>query len=183
MHKKLAFAGFALAAFVAVPAQALDLRPDSAFVSGARAAQRDTTMAMLGVGWQWDWRKPLWGTELTGTTEAFIARWDYDAFGGGSSTATQIGLVPVFRFRFADGTSPWYVEGGIGVTWMDRIYRTPDRQFSTSGQFMDVLGVGRSFGAQREHELSLRITHVSNADIKKPNPGEDFLQLRYTRRF
>ena len=66
---------------------------------------------------------------------------------------------------------------------MDKIYRTPEKQFSTSGNFHDMLGIGRSFGANRDRELSLRYVHFSNADIKKPNPGTDFLQLRYAVKF
>jgi len=29
----------------------------------------------------------------------------------------------------------------------------------------------------------LRIQHSSNASLKKPNPGQNFLQLRYARHF
>jgi hypothetical protein len=31
--------------------------------------------------------------------------------------------------------------------------------------------------------VGLRLSHVSNAGIKEPNPGENFLQLRYARSF
>jgi lipid A 3-O-deacylase len=43
--------------------------------------------------------------------------------------------------------------------------------------------VGRSFGADRRHELSLRVSHFSNCGIETPNPGENFLQLRYATKF
>ena len=39
------------------------------------------------------------------------------------------------------------------------------------------------FGEQKLNEISLRFEHHSNAAIKQPNPGENFLQLRYARRF
>lgn len=96
-----------------------------------------------------------------------------------SLTAGVLGLVPLLRYRFGQGRSGWFIEAGIGVSLMDPIYRTSEKQFSTRFNFVDVAGVGRSFGSRRERELSLRIAHVSNADIKKPNPGENFLQLRY----
>jgi lipid A 3-O-deacylase len=41
------------------------------------------------------------------------------------------------------------------------------------------VAIGRRFGASKEHEVMLRLQHFSNAGIKHPNPGEDFLQLRY----
>jgi lipid A 3-O-deacylase len=66
---------------------------------------------------------------------------------------------------------------------MDRKFRTQDKEFSTAFNFVDVIGVGRSIGADRRQELSLRISHISNAGIKKPNPGEEFLQLRYAVMF
>jgi lipid A 3-O-deacylase len=89
----------------------------------------------------------------------------------------------MLRYRFGDGGSPWFAEGGVGATLMDRIYRTPDRSFSTAFQFTEVLGIGRSFGEKGAHEVSLRVQHFSNAGIKKPNPGETFLRLRYAYRF
>ena len=33
------------------------------------------------------------------------------------------------------------------------------------------------------HELALRLQHFSNAGIKHPNPGENFVQLRYAQGF
>lgn len=30
---------------------------------------------------------------------------------------------------------------------------------------------------------ALRLQHFSNASIRHPNPGENFVQLRYARRF
>ena len=34
-----------------------------------------------------------------------------------------------------------------------------------------------------EHEVVLRAAHYSNAGVRHPNPGENFLQLQYLRRF
>jgi hypothetical protein len=34
----------------------------------------------------------------------------------------------------------------------------------------------------RQRELVLRVEHFSNAGIKHPNPGENYVQLRYTHR-
>ena len=66
---------------------------------------------------------------------------------------------------------------------MDHLYKTPDRTFSTAFQFTEVLGVGRSFCENGKHELTLRLQHFSNAGIKKPNPGENFVRVRYTYHF
>ena len=63
------------------------------------------------------------------------------------------------------------------------MYRTPEKRFSTAFNFHDMLGVGYSFGADRAEEVGVRFVHYSNAGIREPNPGINFLQLRYGRRF
>ncbi len=60
---------------------------------------------------------------------------------------------------------------GIGLTLMSRIYRTDDRRFATRFNFGDHLALGFDFGAQREHDLALRLEHFSNGGIKHPNPA------------
>ena len=77
----------------------------------------------------------------------------------------------------------WFVEGGIGAVLANRRYSTPSKTFSTRWNFASHLGVGVRLGAQQQHEWLLRVQHVSNASLKKPNPGENFLQLRYALHF
>jgi hypothetical protein len=112
-----------------------------------------------------------------------LNQWRADAMGGGKQSLTQIAVVPSLRMRLAQGRSPWFLEVGVGLSYMDRLLVTPNKSFSTRWNFYDLLGAGYSFGASREHELGVRWVHVSNAGLKKPNPGQDFLQLRYTQRF
>jgi lipid A 3-O-deacylase len=51
-----------------------------------------------------------------------------------------------------------------------------------SRHFADHLAVGRRFGEGLQPEVALRVQHFSSGGIHRPNPGEDFLQLRYWRR-
>jgi hypothetical protein len=92
------------------------------------------------------------------------------------------GLGPSLRWRGAAGQS-WFVELGTGVSWFSRHYRNGSDAFGSRVNFSSHLGLGRNFGPQRAHELSLRIQHSSNAGIKEPNPGENFLLLRYAHVF
>lgn len=179
--KKLAM--LVLAAAAALPGVAsADWSPGSWFVQGG-VGKNDTTSGTVGVAWPWSWRGSLLGAEVSGQTEAYVSAWRADAIGGGSNTYAQLGLVPVLRFRPDAGKSDWFFEAGIGISVLDKVYRTPDRQMSTSWNFHDTLGVGMSLGPGRDSEISLRWTHYSNAGIKKPNPGLDFIQLRYGRNF
>jgi lipid A 3-O-deacylase len=170
------------AAALSVGVCAADLRPGGVFVEGGLAQQR-TYNVSAGVLWPWSWRRDFGSTEASGITEAFVSNWSGRDTGGERRGFTQLGLVPLVRLRLDGGRSPWFLEGGIGVSVMDRTYRTQDKEFSTKFNFVDVVGVGHSFGADRRRELSLRVSHISNGGIKNPNPGENFLQLRYAVMF
>lgn len=171
------------AAFCAIaPAAAAEgLRPAGYFVQGGIAQSR-VWSAAVGLTWPWAWKSSLLGVEVGGVTEASISHWDAPS-DRGRRGFTQLGLVPMFRFRPEQGRSPWFAEAGIGVSAMDQHFVTRDKQFTTSFNFVDVLGIGRSFGAARGQELGLRLQHVSNAGIRVPNPGQNFLQLRYSSAF
>ncbi|HZY17414.1 MAG TPA: acyloxyacyl hydrolase [Ramlibacter sp.] len=167
---------------VAAPAGAEGLAPGGAFVQGG-GGERDVGVGAVGLLWPWAWRSSFAGTQVTGETELFAAAWRARRVGGGKQTYAQLGLVPLLRLRPGEGRSPWFFEAGIGVSYTDDVFVTPDKTFSTRWNFSDNLGFGRSFGQQRQHEVSLRLQHTSNAGIRKPNPGEDLLLVRYTTRF
>lgn len=116
--------------------------------------------------------------------DLFASQWraPHEA-GDGRRNYVQLGAIATWRYRFDQGSSPWFAEAGIGGTVMNHVYRTPERSFSTAFQFTEVLGLGRSFGERGEHELSVRLQHVSNGGIKRPNPGANFVRLRYLYRF
>jgi lipid A 3-O-deacylase len=100
-----------------------------------------------------------------------------------SAWVTQAGVTPVVRWHPPSWGGDWYVEGGIGANLLLPIYRSRDKRFSTAFNFGDHIAIGRRFGPSRQHEMALRIQHFSNAGIKDPNPGEDFVQLRYSHRY
>ena len=52
---------------------------------------------------------------------------------------------------------------------------------STAFEFADHIGVGYVFN--NNFDLGLRLQHYSNAGIKKPNSGENFVVLRGAYRF
>ena len=167
----------ACAAGMAGSTHAADLLPRAVFVQGG-VAEDSTRTATVGALWPWSWRREFWGGEVSGVTEVFLSHWSARAEGGRRSF-TQLGGVPLLRYRFSQGQSPWFLEAGIGISVMHPVYRTSHKEFSTNFNFVDVAGVGYSFGERRNHELSLRVSHVSNGGVKHPNPGENLLQLRY----
>jgi len=125
----------------------------------------------------------LLGMQATGYWDLYGSHFSADNPRGSDYKTWLIGLTPTFRLRFDQGQSPWFVEGGIGVSYTDVLYRSDVKKFSTRFNFGDHLGVGYSFGANRNQEITLRLQHYSNASIKKPNPGENYVQLRYAHAF
>lgn len=175
------FLSLPAAALLAFQCAAADLRPGGVFV---QVGQGDHSMqaASVGLVWPWAWQRAAGSGQLGGYTEAYVSRWRATE-PVGHRDFNHIGLLPMFRFRADAGRSPWFVEAGIGLTYMDRIFMTQDKQFSTHVNFADVVGVGRSFGDTRRHEVSLRLTHFSNAGMRHPNPGENIVRVRYAYLF
>jgi lipid A 3-O-deacylase len=164
-------------------AHSFDLHPDGVSLT-AGAGESGSTMAGVGVIWDWNFWRLRPKTELTAHTELMLNGWRADAVGGGSKTYAQAVLLPTLRMRFGQGGSPWFIEVGVGASYMNHKLATPDKEFGSQWNFYDVLGTGYTFGGARgNHEVGLRLVHISNAGIKNPNPGQDFLQLRYVHWF
>jgi lipid A 3-O-deacylase len=158
------------------------LIPNAAFVEAGTWGSTHEVAA--GLIWDWERRWPVGSGSLTGYWEASLSEWSYPSMDGRrSATLGQVGLIPVFRYRFSDEPATWFAEVGIGVTLMTTVYETQRKRFSTAFNFGDHIAIGRSFGESGRHELALRLEHFSNAGISEPNPGQNFVQLRYTYRF
>lgn len=157
------------------------LVPASWFVQ-AGAAEQQTRAYVVGATWDWNWQQEFAPVLITGYFEGAAGRWETQHNGvSGATWATQLGLTPVLRFK--PSVAPhWFVELGVGANFILPLYRSREKQFSTEFNFGDHFAVGRSFGAHNEHEIALRVQHFSNGGIDHPNPGENFIQLRYSHR-
>lgn len=155
------------------------------YVEGGRAlydrGRTDAWAVGIVVPWSWSDLGPANG--LSFAWDLFASHWRAPSLKSGDRDYVQFGGIATLRYRFDGGDSPWFAEAGLGGTVMNHLYRTPEREFSTTFQFTEVLGLGRSFGTRGEHELSVRLQHFSNASIKDPNPGANFARLRYLYRF
>lgn len=128
------------------------------------------------------WQRTLGSFAVRGYWDVYLSQWSADGPTGPFHTRL-IGVTPSFRLVPDGGRARWFLDAGIGATLADRRYVTLDKEFSTRFNFASHVGIGLVLGAQHQHELQLRLQHVSNAGLKEPNPGEDFLQLRYALRF
>jgi len=155
----------------------------SIYVEAGGSVESNGSASTAVLGLSLPMQQRLWGGRIGMAWNFYLGGWDGDAREGQRKYYAQIGVVPMFRYHFDDGSSPWFMEGGIGASYMHKTYQVGDKRFSTRWNFSDHLGVGRVFGAQHEQELGLYVKHVSNAGLKKPNPGETFLELRYAHAF
>jgi lipid A 3-O-deacylase len=156
------------------------LQPDGVF---AQVGVADEAIAnTVGAAWtlHLDRLRSGWGAYL----EASLSRWqNRSGHPSGHGVLTQFSAIPVLRYGFAEGRSPWFVEGGIGVTVTSSLYQSGEKHFSTAFNFGDHIGLGYAFGEARQNEIALRFEHFSNAGVKHPNPGQNFVQLRFAHYF
>ncbi|WP_295958487.1 acyloxyacyl hydrolase [Rhodoferax sp.] len=164
-------------------ARAAEPTGPSVYLEGGQTVQQGSDTRMVTIGLRLPVQRTFWDGRVTLAWDLYLSDWKADALPGVRSQFSQIGLVPMFRYRFDAGQSPWFVEGGVGVSYLDESYQTANKSFSTQWNFSDHLGVGRSFGVERRQELGLYVKHVSNAGLRRPNPGETFVLLRYAYAF
>jgi lipid A 3-O-deacylase len=101
--------------------------------------------------------------------------WDatYGTWQSNTGTLQDVGLTPTFRYGHEHGG---YFDFGIGFHVLSETRISEQIEFSTKFQFGDHFGIGYRFN---RYDMSVRLQHLSNAGIKNPNPGINFLQLRF----
>ena len=167
---------------VAGGTQAQTPTPSGAFLQVGTTGH--THEGSAGVTWDWGDEWSAGRGRLTGLWEISVSRWSYPALDGRQAAwLGKFGVTPVFRYTPDAGTSAWFMEGGVGGNLTTTIYETERKRFSTRFNFGSHVGVGFEFGPGHQHELTLRAEHFSNAGIRHPNPGENFVQLRYAYHF
>ena len=150
-------------------------------LTGGAATER--SVKKLGVIAGWTRPEPLWQGEqwrLRLRHEAELSAWDVPK----AKNLIEAGYSPVIRLEHPlAGGSIFFVEGSIGVRLLSHTRVAPDHRLSTAFQFSDQVGMGIQWGRDAQSTLGLRYQHLSNAGIKNPNPGMDFVRLYYTYRF
>lgn len=184
MHTLKTLAGIA-ATFAAVllsqAGHAADGMVDSAsFEVGTNPQQR-----MFRVAVQKDWEQRWFaggGRHLSGYWETNLALWRLNAYRnvpGQKKNIAVIGFTPVLRYQ-NDSKLGLYGELGIGVNLLSTLYKNEDKELSTAFQFGDHVGVGYTTA---KWDFGLRFQHYSNASIKSPNAGANWIVAKAAYRF
>ena len=153
----LAFAGTAAAHAQSEVVMSLGRAADDADIDVIRLGYRRTlasdarwwvpTLVEFGGG---IWRVP----DLAGTTRRF-----------------DLHATPVWRADYARA----YVEAGIGVYLLSHTINNDTTQMSTSLEFGSHVGAGLRIGERRDIRVGIALQHLSNAGIKEPNGGVNFV--------
>ncbi|WP_028605871.1 acyloxyacyl hydrolase [Ottowia thiooxydans] len=137
----------------------------------------------VGVIAGWQRGAPLWQGEqwrLTLRHELEVAFWRVPK----AQDIVEAGYSPFLRLeRPLQGSGVVFGEFSIGVRLLSHTRISPDHPLSSAFQFSDQIGAGYQWGPQGRSTLGVRYTHLSNAGIKKPNPGINFTQVYYRHRF
>lgn len=131
------------------------------------------TDTRLALGADWDekvYETATW--ELVGRWDVNIHRWTSD-LDEGTQTGTIIGLSPIFHYQLKNMSYTPFIEMGGGPHILSGI-DIEDENKSTQFQFGSIFGLGVK---RSGFEVSYRYLHISNANIKMPNPGTDIHSL------
>lgn len=135
----------------------------------------------LDAGWMQ--AQPLWQGQqwrLRLRHEVVLGQWHVPQ----ARNITEFGYSPVLRLERPVGNSTLFAEASIGVRLLSHFRLSPDITMSTAFQFADMIGAGVQFGnGPGAQTIGLRFQHQSNANIKRPNPGINFVMAYYRYAF
>lgn len=112
-----------------------------------------------------------------------VAQWRanyWKSVPGAKKNFWDIGATPVLRWQ-RDSRKGLYGEFGIGYHYLTAYYDNDGNKMSTRFEFGDHIGAGYVF--DNGMDLSLKIQHFSNAGIKKPNTGANFIVAKVAMPF
>ena len=128
---------------------------------------RGVDMWRLGMQWK---QEPAWLARHTRWSlywDATLGAWEGDL-----GSVSEAGLTPTFRYSGGNGL---YLDGGVGFHLLSETRISGLLDFSTKFQFGNHMGAGYRYG---RYDASMRLQHLSNAGLRNPNPGINFLQIR-----
>ncbi|MDR0479282.1 MAG: acyloxyacyl hydrolase [Burkholderiaceae bacterium] len=162
----------------AAPAAAQFPAPQDFTLAIANGSRAGVQKIELDAGWtqtQPLWQGQVWRVRLR--HEIALGAWYVPQ----ERTITEFGYSPVLRLEKPGASErTFFVEGSIGVRLLSHTRLAPRTPLSTGFQFADMLGTGVQFGqGSGAQTVGLRFQHQSNADIKHPNPGINFVMMYY----
>jgi lipid A 3-O-deacylase len=137
--------------------------------------------AVAGVGIEWNLRTPIrvfksW--QLLPRLEAGLDVIHELTGGENKRTILAVGATPILRMQRPTRDLIPFVEFGAGLRLLSAT-TLDNKRYSSAFQFGELIGVGLQFGPRRAYEVAVRLEHISNGNIKKPNDGIGFGAIRF----
>lgn len=142
-------------------------------------ADHHTSTADLALIWDPNlhfWPVGDWDFSVRGELHA---AWLHNSEGEDPRTLGAFGVTPLIRFGKTSGAIRPYIEAGVGLRLLTGTQLNDSYDISTAFQFADMAGVGFRFGPRGQYEVGYRFQHISNASIKRPNPGINFQMVYF----
>lgn len=159
-----------------------DWWPDSVYVQ-AGASARDARERSAGLRWELPW--PLAGGGWRTAVQVSVGRWSTGVVSRGAAAArehaVQLVVLPLVRWQPRSQGSGGFVEAGWGLSLHDRTYRVGRLRQGSRLNFQEEVAAG--WRLDGGHTVSLRLAHLSNAGLRRPNPGETWWSLRWETAF
>lgn len=159
------------------------------FVAAADNATQGGVSLRAGMGdhftrFELAWESPsFWNYQFSGNrgklelfAELGAAYWKADG-ARYPSDAWQFSAIPMLRWTVRQR---YYLQAGVGPTVFNRT-RFAGERIGSAFQFGSHLELGAFISSSSR--LGLRVSHVSNAGIERPNPGLEVFQLIYTYQY
>lgn len=167
-----------------VLAQPIPSNPSPTMYLQAGAGDDSSRALVLGVTLPWkSWSWSLGSGQVRGHWDLYAGAWSGRDLAQQRFHTAVFGGGPSLRWRGQQGASPWFLEAGTGLMVSNKHFYANHERMATRWNFASHIGLGMNWGLHQAHELSLRLQHASNASAKKPNPGVNFLLLRYAHAF
>jgi lipid A 3-O-deacylase len=154
-------------------------RADLGVWTGVGIAEHHTSTVDTALVWDPHirfWNVGDWNMALLGELHA---AWFHNSEGEDPRDLGAFGATPVFRCGKTEGALRPYFEAGVGIRFLTGTELNDSYHISTSFQFADMVGAGVAFGEKGQYQVGYRFQHISNASIKRPNPGIDFHQIYF----
>jgi lipid A 3-O-deacylase len=148
------------------------------------ASGNHTQIARLGTQFNWErqWKQTS-QTHIGGYWDITLAQWRENRYldiAHNSRNIFDLAFTPVFNLQRDDGIG-FYGEFGIGLHYLSEEYDNNKRQLGSNFQFGSHLATGYTFPTGLD--LSMRLEHISNGGLTKPNDGVNFAGVRVGYRF
>jgi len=168
-----------LLAVIALPAPAAAQfpLPDDLTLAAAVSSRQKVRKIELNLGWTQE--QPLWQGQdwrLRLRHELVLGQWRVPH----ARNITELGYSPVLQLERPGAGGTFFVEGSIGARLLSHTWLAQHSPLASAYQFADMTGAGMQWGqGAGAQTMGLRLQHQSNAGLKKPNAGINFLILYY----